>query len=751
MALRRAAGLGLLAVLTTAAGLVATAPAAHAATVDRYVAKGGADHVGHNRHNDCRQKAHPCRTIDHAIKEAASGDTIDIGPGTFHESLVVPRSLTFVGAGASGRRKTVVEGNGDRSASFVFANTKKDPVDYAIRAIAVDDNVADHAIEATGNVQLTVSNASVSNNTGGDGIDVRFGVSVKIVDSTILGNDGDGVLGYQDVSVNLTGTTVSNNQYEGVELASSNSTAMIDGSTITSNQDNGIRVYDGKNLARRSGAAAAALHIERASVTVINSSVSDNGGGGVEIYVANASTTISGSTVDGNHRDGAHVSATSGPPKGAAADPEPPLQITDSDMSSNGRSGAYSTSPTSITGSTVDHNGGNGLEFVGRGAATIDTSSFHANTGAGIDVYGAESNATISRSAVTGTVPYDFGDEHYDGAGIEVFLGVASVVHSTLAGNSGQGLLDVAGAATIENSTITGTTPSRDAGYTSGGVVFRPSLRVGSTKAARSAVGNVARTRMISGARASSADPPLTVTGSIVAAQHEGAVPDCDGVVLDGGYNLSSDTANSCRFAAARHDLVRTDPELGRLKDNGGLTVTEAPLEHSPAIDRIPSGAAGCVRGATDQRKVGGPQPAGGRCDVGAVELAAKVLAIGPRSLPHARVGKPYSQTLTATGGQFPSHAFALATGPMPRGLHLDPDGRITGTPTRPGTYRIVVRVNGAARKSYAVVIDKAAVSGIGAHVALAATVGAGAVLAGFLLFVAPRRARRSHARHRRS
>jgi hypothetical protein len=92
------------------------------------------------------------------------------------------------------------------------------------------------------------------------------------------------------------------------------------------------------------------------------------------------------------------------------------------------------------------------------------------------------------------------------------------------------------------------------------------------------------------------------------------------------GSTLHSDGNNleslaDCNFTQAG-DLQNTDPLLGTLADNGGLTRTKALLTGSPAID---AGAdTGCP--ATDQRGVARPQ--GPHCDIGAFEAEIYTLTI---------------------------------------------------------------------------------------------------------------------------
>jgi hypothetical protein len=85
------------------------------------------------------------------------------------------------------------------------------------------------------------------------------------------------------------------------------------------------------------------------------------------------------------------------------------------------------------------------------------------------------------------------------------------------------------------------------------------------------------------------------------------------------GYNLSSDGSCTAYFNQVG-DLNNTDPQLGPLQNNGGPTLTQAPLLGSPAIDAIPFGANGCgTTITTDQRGV--TRPIHGECDIGAYEV----------------------------------------------------------------------------------------------------------------------------------
>jgi hypothetical protein len=70
-------------------------------------------------------------------------------------------------------------------------------------------------------------------------------------------------------------------------------------------------------------------------------------------------------------------------------------------------------------------------------------------------------------------------------------------------------------------------------------------------------------------------------------------------------------------------------------------------------------------------------------------QVLAPVISSAP--LPVAHAGKTYSARLVAEGGDAP-YRWRLTSGTLPRGLHLLADGRITGTPHRPGRLALVLQ-----------------------------------------------------------
>ena len=101
------------------------------------------------------------------------------------------------------------------------------------------------------------------------------------------------------------------------------------------------------------------------------------------------------------------------------------------------------------------------------------------------------------------------------------------------------------------------------------------------------------------------------------------------GVITSLGYNLCSD--NGGGYLTGAGDQINTAPNLGPLQNNGGPTLTMAPLSGSPALDQGKS-----LGLAEDQR--GRPRPfdqpgipnaaAGDGSDIGAVEIGAVTLTV---------------------------------------------------------------------------------------------------------------------------
>ncbi|MGD0941242.1 MAG: choice-of-anchor Q domain-containing protein [Terracidiphilus sp.] len=96
----------------------------------------------------------------------------------------------------------------------------------------------------------------------------------------------------------------------------------------------------------------------------------------------------------------------------------------------------------------------------------------------------------------------------------------------------------------------------------------------------------------------------------------------CGGTFASGDYNIVADSTD-CELNGGAHDLFGVSPDLGPLGHHSGPTETMLPERGSAAIDG--GDPAGCLDSngnliTMDQRGLPRPNPAVGRCDIGAVQ-----------------------------------------------------------------------------------------------------------------------------------
>jgi predicted outer membrane repeat protein len=292
-----------------------------------------------------------------------------------------------------------------------------------------------------------------------------------------------------------------------------------------------------------------------AGLTIANG-VADAGAG---IYGDHATLTVSNCIVTGN-------STTKGSGAGIYSD-------------GSLRGGATLTIANSIITGNSAYNSGGGIENNGNSAnarATIVNCEISGNSavggfGGGISSVPGYStlnllNCTVSAnsakfdggglssgsSAATTIISHCTFSENSSshGGAIHLSLGSLTVANSTLSGNSamqGGGILNNGGRVTVLNSTLSGNSDEFWACIVSVGIA-----------------------------------PTLTIGNSILDNNSWGEI--VGGTVTSLGYNLCSRSGDGVLTQPTDH--INTDPLLGPLQDNGGPTLTHAPLPGSPVIDQ---------------------------------------------------------------------------------------------------------------------------------------------------------------------
>ena len=269
-----------------------------------------------------------------------------------------------------------------------------------------------------------------------------------------------------------------------------------------------------------------------------------------------------------------------------------------------------------------------------------------------------------------------------------------TIANSTLIGNSasegGGGIDNEAAMLQIANSTIS----SNSAGIYGGGiwndVMFggsATSIVLNCTFDGNSATGNT----YIGGSGGSIANEVGGFGGSatveigstiLQAGASGGNLTNSSGTVTSLGYNLSSEGAGG--LLTVTGDRINTDPMLGPLQNNGGLTLTHALLPGSPAIDQGKNFSASVndQRGLGFSRTCDDPGVAnasgGDGTDIGAYEVQVQC-----NQPPVARC-----RSVTVTAG-----ADCVASASVDNGS-FDPDGGpITLSQSPPGPYPLGTNV----------------------------------------------------------
>ena len=146
-----------------------------------------------------------------------------------------------------------------------------------------------------------------------------------------------------------------------------------------------------------------------------------------------------------------------------------------------------------------------------------------------------------------------------------------------------------------------------------------------------------------------------------------------------GSNNLVRDASPSVTFT---NPPLTSDPLLGALANNGGVTFTHALPSGSPAID---AGSSTSVL-TTDQRGTGFPRLVGSAVDIGAFELGPSINgACGSASSTTPVLGPP-ARNLCSTGTPTP------VSGPSPSNFTWGCNGSGGGTSTTPTACSVPIR-----------------------------------------------------------
>ena len=402
--------------LVTAAPSANAAPALHEgaspslslapASTIRYVSPTG------NDGGDCTSATSPCRTVQHAVDQAASGDEIRIATGSYTDIHVRNSIAQIVYIS-----KTVTL-RGGYSADF----GAWDPAQYTT---TLDAQSAGRVLYISGDITPTVEGLTLINGDTDEGggvyiITATATISAcRIVSNTAFDHGGGLYLWHSDAT--LMNNTISGNAAfnygGGVYLYYSNATLM--NNTISGNtawDGGGLYLYHsdatltGNTISGDTASdygGGLNLHYSNATLTgntIISNTASDYGGG-LELYYSNA--TLTGNTISGNtatYYDGGG------------------LRLEGSDATLTGNT---------IVSNTAGYNGG-GL-YLGSSDATLTGNTIINNTAtrSGGGLYLLSSDADLQNDIVADNAAGN------DGGGLYIEGSSPVLRHLTLARNRG--------------------------------------------------------------------------------------------------------------------------------------------------------------------------------------------------------------------------------------------------------------------------------------------------------------------------
>jgi CSLREA domain-containing protein len=300
------------------------------------------------------------------------------------------------------------------------------------------------------------------------------------------------------------------------------------------------------------------------------------------------------------------------------------------------------------------------MTISGPGARLLTVSGNNANR-----VFTIVSSATVTISGLTisggkaagaagisnvGTLTINecaISDNHATGSGGGISnCGSLEINNSTISDNSAVdragGL--ITGSCGSGSAVLTNTTVSSNSAGIGGGIVNANGLTLRNTTVSGNSATN------IGGGIYNPGIGILNFGNTLIAGNSaDSSGPDCSGARFNSeDYNLIGDTGGCGIIGNTAHNISDVAPGVGPLQDNGGPTLTHAPLPGSPAIDQ------GNSTLATDQR--GQPRPGdspgvanavgGNGSDIGASETQpAEILVVN--SLADASDGSCDSQNCT--------------------------------------------------------------------------------------------------------
>ncbi|MCI0438517.1 MAG: hypothetical protein L0177_05240 [Chloroflexi bacterium] len=234
--------LALLIIIGLAAGATSVVIASHPGTTVLVDSSDATPDAG-----GCGDAVNPCGSIQAAIDHANPGDTIQVAAGLYFENVIVDRSVSIAGAGAS---STVVDGSGLDTVFTIFGG---EVVELSGMTIQNGNGPFGGGI-LNGGSAVTLAHSAVQNNTAsliGGGIVNFIGGEMRIEGVTVSDNAADdigGGIANLGISMVIINSTISGNTALAGGGIANLGFMSVHNATITDNSATDAGVINGGDL-----------------------------------------------------------------------------------------------------------------------------------------------------------------------------------------------------------------------------------------------------------------------------------------------------------------------------------------------------------------------------------------------------------------------------------------------------------------------------------------------------------------------
>lgn len=164
--------------------------------------------------------------IQEAIDGASPGDTVEVKAGEYQENLVIKKSLTLRGMGAE---ETIIDGIQEGyPVVWIMMQEEAQMVLVKVKGLMVtgaqgedcadlDKAICPNGVLIQGSAQAEITGCTISENQW-NGIMLQDSTQAEITNSTISGNERDGIMLYDSAQATIERNTITKNLGYGVAL-----------------------------------------------------------------------------------------------------------------------------------------------------------------------------------------------------------------------------------------------------------------------------------------------------------------------------------------------------------------------------------------------------------------------------------------------------------------------------------------------------------------------------------------------------